>query len=397
MDSEQATTVLLRSARIVLPDRVLEKGDLLIEAGRIAQVISDGGATPVARVTHELTGLTLYPGMIDIHIHGAVGIDTMTASKDDLVSVSGFLAANGVTAWVPTLVPAPHSDYQTAVTAIEAAMTEEANEARAHRARILGVHYEGPFVNAAQCGALHASHFKSFSSEADIAALPTPNVPGAVRLMTLAPEVEGGIDLTRELVSRGWVVSLGHTRADLERLEQAFAAGAHHLTHFMNAMPPLHHRAPGPVGWGLSRAEVTFDLIADGIHLDPFVLRLLLQAKGAKRMMLISDAIAAAGKGDGDYEIWGETISVQDGRTSNASGSIAGSVITMLNALRMIRSLNASEVEAARMASTNPAKLLGLDQLGSIEVGKYADLVALDQQGEVKFIMIEGQVVDARC
>jgi N-acetylglucosamine-6-phosphate deacetylase len=343
-----------------------------------------------------LQGATLLPGFIDVHIHGAVGVDTMAASKDDLVRVSKFFATQGVTGWVPTLVPAPDSDYRKAVSAIEAVMNQQAAQETPTGARVLGVHYEGPFVNAAQCGALRASHFKSFSSPTDIEALPTPNLPGAVRMMTLAPEVEGGIDLTHELVSRGWVVSLGHTRADIERLEEAFAAGAHHLTHFMNAMPPLHHRTPGPVGWGLHKTEVTFDLIADGIHLDPFVLKLLLQIKRPDRMMLISDSIAAAGQGNGDYDIWGETISVRDGRTSNVRGSIAGSVITMLDAVRMMRSLNASEVETARMASTNPARLLGLEQLGSIAMGKDADLVALDQQGAVKLTMIGGHIVKAR-
>ncbi len=226
-------------------------------------------------------------------------------------------------------------------------------------ARVLGVHYEGPFVNASQCGALHATHFKSFSEVGDIETLPTPRAPGAVKMMTLAPEVSGAIGLTRELVARGWIVSIGHTRAGLEDLELAFTAGARHMTHFLNAMPTLHHRAPGPVGWGLAKKEVTVDLIADGVHVDPLVLQIVLQAKGSEGVTLISDAIAAAGSGDGDYEIWGETISVKGGRTSNAKGSIAGSVITMLDAVRMMRSLGVSELEIAKMASTNPARAIG--------------------------------------
>jgi N-acetylglucosamine-6-phosphate deacetylase len=161
----------------------------------------------------------------------------------------------------------------------------------------------------------------------------------------------------------------------------------------MNAMAPLHHRTPGPVAWGLARDDVTVDLIADGIHLDPFMLRLLLKLKGAAGISLISDAIAAAGKGDGEYQIWGETIAVRDGRTANAAGSIAGSVISILDAVRLLRSLGVSYVDLARMASLNPAKLLGLDnRCGSIEVGKRADLVALDQDGRVKLTLINGQI-----
>ncbi len=162
----------------------------------------------------------------------------------------------------------------------------------------------------------------------------------------------------------------------------------------MNAMPPLHHRAPGPVGWGLTKKEVTLDLIADAVHVDPLVLQLVLQAKGPESVMLISDAIAAAGMGDGNYDIWGETISVKSGRTSNAKGSIAGSVITMLDAMRLMRSLGVSEVQLAKITSTNPARLLGVDQLlGSIEVGKDADLVALAQDGSVRFTLVGGNLV----
>jgi N-acetylglucosamine-6-phosphate deacetylase len=164
------------------------------------------------------------------------------------------------------------------------------------------------------------------------------------------------------------------------------------MTHFMNAMPQLHHRRPGPVGWGLSRGDVTCDIIADGVHLDPFVLRLLAQIKSPKLLTLISDSIAASGSGDGEYEIWGEKISVHDGRTQNSHGSIAGSVITMLDAVRMMRSLGVSEVDVAQMASTNPARLLRLDQdCGSIEEGKRADLVALDEDGKVRFTMVSGK------
>ena len=166
------------------------------------------------------------------------------------------------------------------------------------------------------------------------------------------------------------------------------------MTHFMNAMSPLHHRAPGPIAWGLAHDDVTCDIIADGIHLDPFMLRLLLKVKSEQGISLISDAIAAAGKGNGDYQIWGETISVKDGRTSNAAGSIAGSVITMLDAVQLMRSLDVSYVQLAQMASLNPARLLGLDhECGSIEVGKRADLVAIDQDGNVRLTLIGGRIV----
>jgi len=255
------------------------------------------------------------------------------------------------------------------------------------------VHYEGPFVNTAQCGALHTEYFKTYSSVEDLDSLPLPST--GVRMITLAPEVHGGIELVRELKARGWVISIGHTRADVNVLDAACDAGAHHMTHFMNAMAPLHHRSPGPIAWGLSRDDVTFDCIADGVHLDPFMLRLLLKVKGAAGISLISDAIAAAGKGDGDYQIWGETISVKNGRTANASGNIAGSVISMLDAVRLLHSLGVSYVDLARIASTNPARLLGLD-CGSIERGKRADLVALDNDNNPILTVIGGDFSHAK-
>ena len=156
-------------------------------------------------------------------------------------------------------------------------------------------------------------------------------------------------------------------------------------------MTPLHHRAPGPVGWGLLNDDVSLDVIADGVHLDPMMLKVLLRTVTPKRLALISDAIAATGQGDGEYEIWGEKITVEHGRTRNARGSIAGSVITMLDAVKMMLSLGASECEVARMASLNPARLLGIEQdCGSIEQGKRADLVAVNGNGEVLLMLLGG-------
>ncbi|HEV7683565.1 MAG TPA: N-acetylglucosamine-6-phosphate deacetylase [Pyrinomonadaceae bacterium] len=383
---------LLRDVRIVLRDRVIGHGEVLIDSGRIARVSERETNGGDGSREYDLAGLTLFPGFIDVHIHGAVGVDILAATGADLDRVSQFLATRGVTGWLPTLVPASAAEYAQAIKAIDEASSSTKG------ARILGIHYEGPFVNSAQCGALHEQFFRSYAAPADLDDLPTLVAEGAKHMITLAPEIDGGLELVRELNRRHWIVSIGHTRASFDLLEQVAAAGARHLTHFMNAMTPLHHRAPGPIGWALFRDDVTCDFIADGVHLDPQMLRLLLKLKGADRLSLISDAIAAAGMGDGNYEIWGETITVKNGRTSNAHGAIAGSVITMHDAARLLLSLGASEIETARMAATNPARLLGIDEdCGSIEAGKRADLVAVDAEGDVVLTIIEGQIAfDAR-
>lgn len=374
-------TLLLKNANVVLPDREVPGGSVLIEEGKIVSLDADQ-----ADEVLDLAGTTLLPGFIDVHIHGAVGVDVMEATSAGLREISSYLASEGVTSWLPTLVPGSDANYASVAAVVSDCLHDRDG------ARVLGLHYEGPFVNTAQCGALHTEYFKTYSAPSDLDALPVPQ--NAVHMITMAPEVDGGVELVRELKRRGWVISIGHTRAGLDVLDQACEAGAHHMTHFMNAMAPLHHRHPGPIAWGLSRDDVTVDLIADGIHLDPFMLRVLLKIKGVGGISLISDAIAAAGKGDGDYEIWGETISVKNGRTANAKGSIAGSVISMLDAVRLLRSLGVSYVDLARMASLSLARLLGVDhECGSIEIGKRADLVALDADANVKSTLISGKSV----
>jgi N-acetylglucosamine-6-phosphate deacetylase len=414
----------LRGARIVLPGSVAEGAAVLVERGRIARITRGEGVDappPRGARTLDLAGLTLYPGFVDLHIHGAVGVDATGAVCEDLRRVARFLAARGVTAWLPTLVPAPESDYSRAVSAIDELMaSQRASESdaaarssggaarpsatRARRrpasaagdggpgAHALGVHYEGPFVNESQCGALRTQYFRIYKGPQSLTALRALAAPGAAHMITVAPEIEGGIKLVRELASRGWLVSVGHTRADIPTLDAARAAGARHMTHFFNAMSPLHHRAPGPVGWGLTRDDVTCDIVADGVHCDPVMLRLALRCKTAERLALVSDAVAPTGLGDGEHAVWGETITVERGRTRNGRGHIAGSVITMLDAARRMLSLGATPPEVARMAALLPARLAGCEhERGSVEEGKRADLVALDEAGRPRLTLVGGR------
>ena len=381
--------LLLRGANIITPDGVLEGAALLVANGRIGRIFADGKDAPHEVDALNLDGLTLWPGFIDLHIHGALGVDVNDADADGLRKVARYLAGQGVTAWLPTLVPGPVEEYRRAARSAGELLRDET----ATGARVLGLHYEGPFVNEQQCGALRAAYFRKFAGVADLDGL--EEIPGAAHLTTLAPEITGGVAVTRELARRGWIVSIGHTRADLATLDAALAAGASHITHFMNAMTPLHHRAPGPVGWGLARDEITCDIIADGIHLHPLALQLIVKAKGAARVALISDAVAPTGLGDGDFSVWGETISVAGRRTANAQGSIAGSVISLLNAVKMMLSLDFPPAMVAQMAATTPARVLRVDtEMGSLAEGKRADLVALDNAGNLRLTMIGGKIYE---
>jgi N-acetylglucosamine-6-phosphate deacetylase len=363
-----------------------ENRRVLIRNGYVASVTDSG----TSESTITCRGLVLFPGFIDVHNHGAVGHDVNVATAEELYEVAAFLARKGMTAWVPTLVPDSEENYERIIGEIDRLM--ELQEGKAV-AQAVGVHYEGIFANEAMCGALRPQFFKSGRRLA-VGGWQLPRLKRGVHMTTLAPEVEGGIELIKKLVDDGWIVSIGHTRADPKTLEVAFEAGARHMTHFFNAMTGIHHRDVGVAGWGLAKGDVSFDINADGIHVSPSMLKLACEAKGIDRVSLISDSVAPTGLGDGKFDLWGEKISVVNGRTQNERGGIAGSVITMHDAVKQMLRLGFSEGDVAKMASTNPATLLGLNgEIGSIEVGKRADIVALDGDGNIEFVMVGGNHV----
>lgn len=374
--------IVLENLRAVLPDDVLPGAAVVVENGRIQTV---GRERESGGRTIDLGGATLFPGFIDIHNHGAVGIDVNEADADGLRKIGAFLAGRGVTSWLPTFVPDSDETYRRVIAGIEEVVAGQDGRAEA---RIVGVHYEGIFANTQMCGALRPGYFKTFTgSELDS----VPRLRKGAHMTTFAPEIDGGVALAAALTEAGWVASIGHTRADPSTLDAARAAGAKHLTHFFNAMTGLHHRDVGVVGWALGR-DVTIDIIADGIHVHPDVLKVVIRSKGIDAVSLISDSVAPTGLGDGEFGLWGERISVAAGRTRNERGSIAGSVITMADAVRTVRSIGFSAPEIARMASLNPARLLGIEgECGSIEPGKRADLVAVNDAGEVVFMMVGGR------
>lgn len=395
---------LFRNARLALEDGI-ESGAVLVRDGRIAQVFTRQ-TTPSGlsdRESIDLVGAYVAPGLIDIHIHGSAGVDVLDTDREGLAKLSEFLLAGGVTGYFATLVPTDERGYESALATIISyieSQDEEGGSFSAHRARILGIHFEGPFVSERRCGALKREHFRTYTGEPRSLRLFTGAIesgPPMARLMTLAPEIQGGIDLTRELTRSGVRVFIGHSQADLETLDRAAEAGARHITHFPNALDPLHHREPGAVAWGLVSSDVSLDCIADFHHVHPLMLRLIYKSKAAQRMALISDAILPTGLGDGEFSVWGESVAVRGGRTSlirePGEGTIAGSVITMRQALKNIISLGVPVSDAVRMATLTPAMAAGVDgERGSIEMGKRADLIAFDDKLDVRLAVVGGAI-----
>lgn len=381
-------TISLVNAEIILPDSIIEKGSILINENLIEEISRENKHFAADKV-FDLVNLTVFPGFIDIHNHGAIGVDVNAGSVEDFLRLAKFLAQNGVTAWLPTLVPDADENYAKIIGNIEELMHRQENKAIA---QALGVHYEGVFANEKMCGALHTEYFKTFADGDEFTDLPKINDEQAVHFMTLAPEIENGIELIRELKKQDWTVSIGHTKSDTKTLDAAFDAGARHLTHFFNAMTGLHHRDVGVVGWGLTNDEVSFDIIADGVHVHPKMLEFACRSKQPDKVILISDSVAPTGLGNGEFELWNEKISVVGGKTRNENGSIAGSVITIADAVKLMFSFGFSPMQISQMASTNPARLLGLEKmLGSVKSGNFADLVVLDKRGIVKLCFVKGK------
>ena len=298
------------------------------------------------------------PGYVDLHIHGAFGADVLTASAADMDRMAAGLAGRGVAGFLPTLVPLPLADMAAVVTRLSAWMRTR-REGDGRGALPLGLHFEGPFVNRARHGALHPKDFLDGTDALSLGAFfeIASSAPGR-GMTTLAPEIPGGIAVVKEFVRRGFVVSIGHTEADVPALDAALAAGARHMTHFGNAMKPLHHRDAGPIGWGLVTDGVSVDVIADGHHLSKEMLRLVFRTKGDGRVALVSDAMSAAGMADGDYAVWGETLTVKGGVARNAAGALASSTSLLDDCVTHLASIGLPEEAAARSASVVPRALL---------------------------------------
>jgi len=324
----------------------------------------------------------ILPGFIDLQLNGREATDVMSASPAELGRLSAALAREGTTAWLPTAITAPLEQIETVASAIAEAMAAAADLSGGIAGGILGMHLEGPFIAAARRGA-HPAHNLEPRGDAlaRVAALP------ALRMITLAPELDGALEAIARLGARGIVVSLGHTDASLEQAEAAVGAGARMFTHTFNAMAPLDHRRPPAAAAAMLPSRACAAVIADGIHVHPAMLRVLLRARGAGGICLTTDRVASrAAQRTAPFP------TAAGGAARMPDGRLAGSVIPMLEAVRvMVERAGASVGEAALMAAANPARVLGLGNRGKIETGAISDLLVLSPRLELKAVFIGGR------
>ncbi|TFE57679.1 N-acetylglucosamine-6-phosphate deacetylase [Streptomyces sp. ICN441] len=371
-----ADRMVLTGARVVLPTGVVENGRVTVEGTRI------GGHAPSDAPSVDLSGHWLVPGFVDMHNHGGGGASFTSGSAEDVLTGVRTHHEHGTTTMVASTVTGD-MDFLTHRAGFLSELVEQGD--------LAGIHFEGPFISPCRKGA-HSGELLRDPDPAEVRKLLDAS-RGTARMVTLATELPGGIDSVRLLAEHGVIAAIGHTNATYEQTVEAIDAGATVATHLFNAMPALGHRAPGPIAALLEDERVTVELINDGTHLHPAALELAFHRAGAARVAFITDAMDAAGFGDGVYHLGPLAVEVREGVARLVEGgSIAGSTLTLDTAFRRAATVDALPVEdIVRAISTNPARLLGLhDRVGSIEAGKDADLVVLDADFTLRGVMRKG-------
>jgi len=386
-----ATVLLAR--QLFTPLQAIDDAVLAIEDGIITAVGARAEAhVPATARVLNFGDAVLAPGLIDMHIHGGAGHDVMEGRDESLAAVERLMTQHGVTSYCPTTVTAPVDATQRSLDALGKAVERAASgHGDGTRARPLGVHFEGPFLSHAKRGVHPPALLQPASRE--LFERMWQAAGGRVSVMTIAPEIEGALDVIGEASRRGVCVSLGHSDAELPQARAAIAAGARHATHTFNAMRSLDHRNPGLLGAVLTDRAVTADIIVDGIHVDPVVVDLFLRAKGVEGAVLITDGISATGMPDGTYMLGGLEVQVHDGRCE-LDGRLAGSVLTLDHAMRnTMQFAKVSLQNAIRMASLNPANVLGIaKRKGRLCIGADADIAVFTPAGEVVRSIVGGVV-----
>jgi N-acetylglucosamine-6-phosphate deacetylase len=381
-------SLAILAGSILTPLETIHDSVALIEGEKITAVgPRDRIQIPAGTRTMDARQNTLVPGFVDIHIHGAGGHDVMDADSDALPAIAATLARHGTTSFVPTTVTASPEHTSAAIERIAAFLQRAAAPEETVAAEPLGIHLEGPFISPVRRGV----HPPEWIAPPSLDLLERFTAGNAVRILTLAPEVSGALQLVAAARKRRIVVSLGHTDATFDQSSEAIRLGASHAAHVFNAMRPFSHRDSGVIGAVLTAPEVTAELIADGVHVDSAAMRVLLAAKGVERTILVSDGTAATGMPDGSYRLGTLAVSVAGGVCRNSEGRLAGSTLTLDRAVRTIVALGIPLNDAVRMATLNPARLLGEQRRkGVIAPGADADLVLLDENLAVRGVVCRG-------
>jgi N-acetylglucosamine-6-phosphate deacetylase len=392
--------ILLAGADLVLPDRVLPAASLLLDGDCIVAIEPRVVETPGGATRFDCSGALIVPGFIDVHVHGVEGHDVLD-DAGAIGRVAGRLPKYGVTSFCPTSLACD----PTALGRMLAAVAAAAGEAAPDAARVLPAHLESNFINPAFNGAQPLECLRlprvetpgrgptdgSFAGDEILSVIEAE--ARAVAIVTVAPELDGGLDLVRRLVRGGHRVSIGHSGATYEQTREAIVAGVSHATHLFNRMSPMSHRAPGVPGAVLESESVRAELICDGFHVHPAMMTVALRAKGASGIMAITDGTAGSGLLVGSRtRLGGRPIIVTERTAELEDGTVAGSVLTMDGAFRMLSTLGVPVVEAARMCATTPADQLGRSDLGRIAVGAAADVVVLNQARQVQWTFIAGRL-----
>lgn len=376
---------LIENSRVWQEDQFVSGRTLILRDGVIK------GLRPPAEVEYQPgdrridgRGACALPGFIDLHMHGSMGFDVMDGSPASFTGLSDFLVRGGVTGVLATTLTDTAARIKAALAELTAFVEQPGTP-------FFGAHIEGPYLNAAYRGSQPEKHLRPPKRDEYMPWLET----GLVQLITLAPEIPGGEDLMRDALANRATVSIGHSGADYDAATGYFAAGARQVTHTFNGMPGIHHRQPGLFVAALENPDVTFQIIPDGIHVHPAIVRVLLRLVGIERVVVITDAMAATGLGDGAYAFGDVAVTVKNGQVRTPSGGLAGSTLTMEGALRnMMRFCDLSLEEAVPMLTRVPARSIGMyPRKGSLQAGADADVIVWDEQRGMRATFIHGELV----